>query len=236
MSERPYSEDPDLEASTNRWMRWGIGLLFLFVMVFPAYRILEPERRAQALEAHQTGMTNQGEAVYEESCSSCHGIEAAGGLGPALNAQQFLGAVSDRQMADLIATGVPGTLMAPYAADFGGTLTQAQIRSTVAYLRAFEEEAPDLAEWRTPLAQEDLSGRDLYTMGCSYCHGLDLAGTDIAPDLGPGSEAEEESDTRLAKRIIEGKDEMPAFGNILTDEQVELLVGYLREVQGNLNG
>jgi cbb3-type cytochrome c oxidase subunit III len=231
MPERPYREDPDLEASTNRWMRWGVGLLFLFAMAFPIYRILEPENRAQALEAYQTGLTAQGEAVYQESCSSCHGIEGAGGLGPALNAQQFLGAVDDRQIADLIATGVPGTLMAPYAADFGGTLTQSQIASTVAYLRAFEEEAPNLPEWRTPLAQEDLSGRDLFTMACSYCHGLDLSGTDIAPDLGPGSEAEEESDSRLAKRIIEGKDEMPAFGNILTDEQILLLVGYVREVQ-----
>ncbi len=231
MPERPYREDPDLEASTNRWMRWGVGLLFLFAMAFPIYRILEPENRAQALEAYQTGLTAQGEAVYQESCSSCHGIEGAGGLGPALNAQQFLGAVDDRQIADLIATGVPGTLMSPDAADFGCTLTQSQIASTVAYLRSLEDEAPDLPEWRTPLAQEDLSGRDLFTMACSSCHGLDLAGTDIAPDLGPGSEAEEESDGRLTKRIIEGKDEMPAFGNILTDEQIQLLVGYIREVQ-----
>jgi len=227
----PDSNDPDLEASTNRWMGWGVVLLFLMVLVFPVYRILEPQSRARANEVYQTGLAAQGEAVYEEACLQCHGVAAKGGLGPALNAQQFLGAVDDRQMADLIATGVPGTLMAPYAADFGGSLTQTQIGATVAYLRAFEEEAPDIPEWRTPLAQEDLSGRDLYTMGCSYCHGLDLTGTEIAPDLGPGSDAEEESDSRLAKRIREGKEEMPAFGNILADEQIELIVAYLRDVQ-----
>ncbi len=231
MTTPPYRDDPELEASTDRWMRWGVVLMLLFVLVFPIYRIMEPGRRAHANEAYRIGLATQGEAVYEEGCSQCHGIDAQGGLGPALNAQQFLGAVEDRQMANLIATGVPGTLMAPYAADFGGSLTQTQIGATVAYLRAFEEDAPDMPEWRTPLAQEDLSGRDLYTMGCSYCHGLDLAGTEDAPDLGPGSDAEEESDNRLAKRIREGEDEMPAFGNILTDSQIELVVAYLREVQ-----
>jgi cytochrome c oxidase cbb3-type subunit 3 len=231
MTTPQYGDDPQLEASTHRWMVWAIVLTFLLALAFPLYRILEPDRRAQAQETYLSGLTVQGETVYGENCSQCHGIEAQGGLGPALNAQQFLGAVDDRQMADLIATGIPGTLMAPYAADFGGSLTQTQIGSAVAYLRAFEEEAPDLPLWQTPLAQEDLSGRDLYTMACAFCHGLDLGGTDIAPDLGPGSDAEEESDNRLAKRITEGKDEMPGFGNILTDEQIQLLVDYLREEQ-----
>lgn len=226
-----YRDDPELEASTNRWMRWGVVLMLLFVSVFPAYRIMEPGRRAHANEVYQIGLATQGEAVYKEGCSQCHGIDAQGGLGPALNAQQFLGAVEDRQMANLIATGVPGTLMAPYAADFGGSLTQVQISATVAYLRAFEEDAPDMPEWRTPLAQENLSGSDLYTMGCSYCHAFDLTGSEDIPDLGPGSDAEEESDNRLAKRIREGEDEMPAFSNILTDQQIELIVDYIREVQ-----
>lgn len=226
-----YGDDPELEASTNRWIVWAVVLTLLFAAVFPVYRFLEPGRRANAQEAYQEGLTALGESVYEENCSQCHGIEARGGLGPALNAQQFLGAVDDRQIADLTATGVPGTLMAPYAADFGGSLTQAQIGAAVAYLRAFEEAAPDMPLWRTPLAQEDLSGRDLYTMGCSFCHGLSLGGTEIGPALGPGSDAEEESDNRLAKRVREGKDEMPAFGTILTEDQIQLLVDYLREVQ-----
>lgn len=231
MPETRHREDPGLEASTTRWMRWAVVLLFLFALAFPAYRALEPERRAQAFEAYQAGLVGQGISVYEESCSQCHGIDASGGLGPALNSQQFLGAVDDRQMADLIATGIPGTLMAPYAADFGGSLTSAHIGSIVAYMRSLEEDAPDIPEWRTPLAQEDLSGSQLYVMGCAYCHGPDLGGTDKAPNLGPGSDAAEESDSRLARQISEGEDEMPAFGAILSGEQIALLVGYLREVQ-----
>ncbi len=44
--------------------------------------------------------------------------------------------------------------------------------------------------------------------------------------------AVEDSDTRLARRIREGKDEMPRFGSVLTEEQIGLIVSYLREVQG----
>ncbi len=66
----------------------------------------------------------------------------------------------------------------------------------------------------------------------SRCHGADLGGReDIAPDIGPGSEAGENSGARIAKRIREGKREMPQFGRILTDEQIDMVVAYLRKVQ-----
>ena len=224
-------DDPELEASTNRWMVWGLVLLVLFVLAFPIYRLLEPSRRAEAFEAYETGLVAQGRSLYADGCAQCHGLEGLGGLGPALNAQQFLGSVDDDQLGDLIATGVPGTLMAPYSADFGGSLTQAQINALVVYMRSHEEDAPDFPEWRTPLAREGLTGGELYTMACAYCHASDLGGSDLAPALGPGSDAEEESDGRLAKRIREGEDEMPAFGNTLTEEQVALIVAHLRAMQ-----
>lgn len=230
--DRPASvADLELEESTDRWMLWGVVLFFLLILAFPMYQILEPGRRAAADEAYQTGLAVQGRAIYEESCVSCHGVEGRGGLGPALNAQQFLGAVDDRQLGNLIATGVPGTLMASYGADFGGSLTEPQISATVSFLRSLEADAPDLPEWYTPLKQEDLSGRDLYTMGCAYCHGLALEGTEAAPRIGAGSEAQEESDGRLAKQIREGGDGMPTFVNVLSEDQIELLVAYLREAQ-----
>lgn len=232
MPEYQHHDDAQLEVSTDRWMRWGVVLVFLFVVAFPAYRVLEPQRRAEALVSYQEGLVEQGQAVYVESCSQCHGIDGSGGLGPALNSQQFLGAVDDRQMADLIATGSPGTLMAPYASDFGGSLTSAQIGSLVAHLRSHEDDAPDIPEWRTPLAQEGLSGSQMYVMGCAYCHGPNLEGTELAPDLGPGSDAEEDSDSRLARQIAEGEDEMPAFGGVLSEDQISLVVEYLRHVQG----
>jgi mono/diheme cytochrome c family protein len=40
-----------------------------------------------------------------------------------------------------------------------------------------------------------------------------------------------EDDAFLEERIRDGIDEMPAFGNVFTDEQIDGIIDYLREVQ-----
>ncbi len=223
-------DDPELEESTNRWMAWGAVLLVLFVLAFPVYRIIQPSRLAAAQAALDQNLAAQGEEIFANNCAQCHGAEGAGAIGPALKSKQFLQSVTDQQMEQLISTGVPGTLMVAYGSDFGGPLTQEQIRAVVKYLRSFEEAAPDFPEWRTPLARSSLTGKDLYNLACAYCHGVNLEGN-IGPDLGKGSDITEEPDEFIEKRIRRGKDEMPAFGNSLTDEQIQDIIDYLREVQ-----
>ena len=75
-----------------------------------------------------------------------------------------------------------------------------------------------------------LTGADLYEDNCSSCHGSSLEGG-VGPRLDAGSEAAEETDSRLTARIHDGKRAMPAFGGSLTDEQIELIVEFLRESQ-----
>ena len=75
-----------------------------------------------------------------------------------------------------------------------------------------------------------LSGVDLYEDNCSSCHGSSLEGG-VGPALDAGSEAAEETDSRLTAPIHDGKRAMPAFGGSLTDEQIELIVEFLRESQ-----
>ena len=226
------TEDPELDRSTNTWMAWGAVLLFLFVLAFPVYRILQPAKLADAQAALDESLAIQGEEIFIANCAQCHGGEATGGLGPALNSKQFLESVSDRQMHQLISTGVPGTLMSAYSVDFGGNLTQQQIASVVVYLRAFEETAPDIPLWFTPLAQTDLSGEELFNMGCAYCHGIDLSGN-IGPALGKGSGVANEDDAFYEDRIHNGFGEMPAFGKVFSDDQVASIIDYIRGVQNS---
>ena len=228
-----HPEDKELEASTVRWMRWGTVLLFAFAFTFPVYRAIEPDRRLEAKEQRAANLAAQGGELYVDNCAQCHGIQARGGLGPALNSRQFLQSATDDQIRQLVAVGVPGSPMAAYSIDFGGSLTMEQVEATVVYLRSLEHEAPNLPSWRYPLAQEGLNGRELFGMACAACHGLDLQGGEVAPELGPGSDAAEESDSRLTLRITEGKDVMPAFGGTLDEDQIRLIVEYLREVQGD---
>lgn len=224
-------EDPELYQSTNKWMGWGVVLLFLFVLAFPVYWFVQPAKLEAAQEAADANYALHGEELFSTSCTECHGFEANGGIGPALNSQQFLLSVSDLQMHQLISTGVPGTLMGAYSADFNGPFTQQQITGIVKYLRSFQDTAPDFPQWFSPLAQSDLDGGELYSIGCSYCHGIDLAGN-VGPPLGAGSDAAFEDDAFIEDRIRDGIGDMPAFGRVFTDEQIDDIVSYLREEQG----
>ncbi len=147
MPQRP--PDPHLEASTNKWMAWGIALMAIMVLAFPIYRIAEPSSRAEAAEARSTELAAQGADLFGLTCAACHGTEGRGGQNaPTLNAKEFLQFATDEQIASLTATGVPGSEMSPYSLDFGGPFTQEQITALTTYLRSLEEEAPSVPGWR----------------------------------------------------------------------------------------
>lgn len=79
---------------------------------------------------------------------------------------------------------------------------------------------------------DDASGEEIYAELCAGCHGADLGGgLGAAPALGPGSSAADESDEFLEFTIVAGRGRMPSFSSTLSDDQVERLIGYIREVQ-----
>lgn len=149
MAERPYDEE--LEESTNRWMMWGFVIMVLMALIFPIYRFYEPSNRDEARAEQQAFLAEQGETIYSANCASCHGIDGEGGIGPALNSEQFLTSSTDEQTIALIAVGVPGSQMSAYSLDFGGSLTSEQIEAIATFLRSWEEDAPDVPNWRDPL-------------------------------------------------------------------------------------
>jgi mono/diheme cytochrome c family protein len=143
--------DPELEASTNRWMAWGFAAMVLMVLVFPVYRFYEPSSREEDRAAQAEFLAEQGADIYSVNCASCHGIEGQGGIGPALNSKQFLESATDEQAAAFIAVGLPGTQMSAYSLDFGGPLTSEQIEAITTFIRSWEKTAPDVPNWRDPL-------------------------------------------------------------------------------------
>lgn len=222
----------EFESSTQRWKLAGLVLMGLFFLAFPVFRLYEPTQRADARAAQEGFLADQGADLFDANCSSCHGAAGSGAIAPALGSKNYLDSATDEQIQQQIAVGVLGTEMVPYSSQFGGPLNSQEITAIVTYLRSLEEDAVENPNWHMPLADESLSGRDIYTLACSRCHGLDLGGLeDGGPDIGPGSEAVEDSDARLAKRVREGKKTMPRFDRILTSEQIDLVIAYLREVQ-----
>ena len=278
--------DPDLEASTDRWMSAGVILTVLMFLAFPVYRLYEPSSRAEARETQTASLVVQGQVLYQASCASCHGVEGEGIDAPALNSQQFLLNATDGQIFGLIAHGVPGSGMAAYSLDFGGFLTSEQIDSVVTYLRSLEEDAPDRPDWRSPGSagagghddeepadahddeepadahddeepadahddeepagahdEEEAEGGEesgeevfdaaaTFNATCARCHGADLSG-DTAPALNATSHSLGEPDAHLIEAIMFGRDEMPAFADQLSEDEIAAIVDYIREVQAS---
>jgi len=143
-----YETDDQLERSTNRWMAVGAGLLIVMALVFPFYRWYEPGARDEARDAQAASLAEEGGNIWQFNCASCHGLNGDGGTAPALNSEQYLQSATDEQTRNLVAVGVPGSQMSAYSLDFGGPLTSEQIRSVAAYIRSWEDTAPDRPDWR----------------------------------------------------------------------------------------
>jgi mono/diheme cytochrome c family protein len=143
-----YETDETLEASTNRWMAVGAGLLITMALVFPFYRWYEPAARDDAREQQTADLAAEGETVWSFNCSSCHGLNGEGVTAPALNSTEFLQSATDDQIGLLVSVGIPGTQMSAFSLDHGGPLTSEQIKSVVTFIRSWEPDAPDRPDWR----------------------------------------------------------------------------------------
>lgn len=85
-------------------------------------------------------------------------------------------------------------------------------------------------------ADEFAATRAVFKQHCAECHGdngaggkVQIAGREIkVPNL-TGEHARKPTDERIAAKISEGDDEMPAFKDKLTPQQVQDLVRFIRK-------
>jgi mono/diheme cytochrome c family protein len=77
----------------------------------------------------------------------------------------------------------------------------------------------------------DATGEEIYLQLCANCHGDSLQGA-VGPSLGAGSDAANQPDEFLRVSITEGRGRMPSFQSSLSADQVERLITFIREEQG----
>ena len=82
---------------------------------------------------------------------------------------------------------------------------------------------------RAPTAAEIEAGRKLYVSSCQRCHGIDLATAGIGFDLRTFPQQDKE---RFVRSVSQGVGAMPAWGETLKPEQLDLLWGYIGAVNG----
>ncbi|MGZ4210349.1 MAG: c-type cytochrome [Actinomycetota bacterium] len=150
---QPAFESAPLRRSFDRHLAWGLVFMLVLVGGFAAYKIREPSLRAHAATEQTRTYTKLGNQLFAANCATCHGQNGVGGDGPRLNAKEFLQSVSDEQMRLLISGGVSGTAMPAWSIDFGGTLTDEQIRQVITYIRAWQPTAPSVPNWRQGAAK-----------------------------------------------------------------------------------
>ena len=84
-------------------------------------------------------LIDDGRQLFNIACKSCHGTDGYGTrMAPAVNNQIFLSETPDEAIYQIIAGGVPGTMMPAW----GSRLTDYDIQSLVAFLRSMEPSAP----------------------------------------------------------------------------------------------
>lgn len=80
-----------------------------------------------------------GNKLFNVACKSCHGVDGYGSpMAPAVNNQIFLAETPDAAIYQIIAGGIPGTMMPAW----GNRLDDQEIQSLVAFLRIQEPSAP----------------------------------------------------------------------------------------------
>jgi mono/diheme cytochrome c family protein len=84
-------------------------------------------------------------------------------------------------------------------------------------------------------AAQSAGTKDLFVSKCAICHGSDgSAKTPMGKNLKirdfHSPEVQKQSDADLKTMITKGKGKMPAFDGKLTGEQIDLLIGHIREV------
>ncbi|MBI1759077.1 MAG: c-type cytochrome [Actinobacteria bacterium] len=204
-----------------------------FVRGFSPQVRLDRTPRSEPVPA---GATALGDRVFAASCAGCHGAGGHGD-GPAaasfaapprnLANRDWLAGRTDQQLRGTLMAGLPGTPMPSFAND----LTAPEIDAVIGHLRrlAGGSYRPNpMVGW----------GEETFLGYCASCHGVDGNGQGVAAgrlDPQPRNFRNPmwmagQTDAALAAAIRAGRPgtSMPAFGALLSDDEIARLTEYLR--------
>lgn len=117
----------------------------------------------------------EGRRIYNQTCTTCHGLDGAGGdRGPALVGNRRYLRSNDQELFDAIQGGIPGTMMPPAG------LPQEAVWKVVAFVRSLRATAYD-----APVKGDLARGEKLFwgKGQCGQCHGIGGKGGLLGPDL-----------------------------------------------------
>lgn len=191
------------------------------------------------LEAAQGTPLEVGQELFSQNCSPCHGDFGEGGPNPTrpddviapISSAEYLKTRDDFTLYSIIAQGQPTFGMSPFGSANGGPLSDDQVNAIVAYLRSWEANPPVELPPEVKLPEDvALTSKEIYSTICSQCHTLD--GRGIGPSLNSPQFQASNTDQSIFDSISLGHPASPmiAWGEILTDEQIQQLVEIIRNL------
>lgn len=215
----------------GRYSLIGVGLTVALIIILVAVAVLQPARMEAAAEEVTAEAKARGRDIFLEACAGCHGPngEGSGDEVPALNKKEFLAAASDEVIFNVIDDGRPGTAMPAWGQDRGGPYNAQAINDLVTFIRAWEPTAPSLEN--QAYVPDATRGRILFSSTCFACHGPNGEGTNIAPTLNDPEYLAKFDDDYFRTTIRQGRAAkgMPTWGSVLSPEQIEDVVAYIRQ-------
>jgi len=176
--------------------------------------------------------------LYRENCAGCHGVDGKFGAAVAMNNPIYLAIIDHTTMRRVIAEGVSGTAMPPFAQNAGGSLTDRQIDLLVAGIykswAGAEDAGPGAPPYSSTVTGNPGNGAQVYAASCQSCHGPDGKGGPTAGSVVDASYLSLVSNQYLRTIVIAGRPELghpdwrhDSSGQPLTPAQVSDVVAWI---------
>lgn len=186
--------------------------------------------------------------LYAENCAGCHGAQGRDGAAISLANPVYLAFAGADHIAKVTASGVPGTLMPPFAKEDGGNLTDRQVQIIASgMVSAWGSSSALSGQTPPPYAStakgNPADGQKAFAAYCASCHGAHATGTSVGKNgskMQTGSLIDPAylaliSDQGLRSVIVAGtprqgmpdwRSDAPGAGPI-TDQQITDIVAWL---------
>ena len=214
-------------------------LILALLLVGLSYSAVSPQR--SSAETEMTQQIEEGKALFDFTCSSCHGLGGEGtSQGPSLIG---VGAASvDFQMG----TGrMPAARQEAQLPARKVNYTQEQIEAVAAYVATLgpgpgipAESAYTLSLEGDEKAEAIARGGALFRANCSACHGI-VGGGGAMPNGQYAPSLADTTDVHIYEAVRTGPQQMPLFSKeVMPDESVAEIIAYVNaaDEQANYGG
>lgn len=183
-----------------------------------------------------------GEQLYSNNCSACHGANGDGGVGVPLALPDFQYGVTNRYLEKTIRLGRPGRVMPAFT-----QLTDTEVKAIIKHIRSWAPGKP--FKYSDKKINGNLKhGKQLYIKNCAACHGSKGEGGQgtgvtmsrprdlpiIAPALNNPGFLASAPDMMIKTVLMNGREGTPMLSYLkqgLSEKDIDDIVSYVRSFE-----